>query len=76
MSSWRDCLEGLPVEARIKALLSYELAADRASGQSVDIVRSALRAVAAAEGIDTKHPWVESAAREIARQPTTGPRAS
>jgi hypothetical protein len=70
MSGWRELVDELPVQTRIKARLSYELAADRAAGQPVEIAQSALRAVADAEGIDSRHPWVEAAAREIAGQPT------
>jgi hypothetical protein len=67
MDSWRECVEGLPVEARIKARLVYELASDRMAGQSVEIAASALRAVATAEGIDCRHPWIDLAAQEIAQ---------
>jgi hypothetical protein len=69
MTGWREQVEELSVETRIKARLSFELAADRAAGQPVEIARSALRAVADAEGIDSRHPWVDEAAIEIAAQP-------
>lgn len=69
MAGWREQVEELPVETRIKARLAYELASDRAAGQPVEIARSALRAVADAEGIDSSHPWVDAAAVEIAAQP-------
>ena len=73
MDSWRHQVDGLPVETRIKALLVYELASDRAAGQPVEIATGALRAIAVAEGIDSTHPWVALAAQEIARQPTSRP---
>lgn len=68
MAGWREQVEELPVQTRIKARLAYELAADRAAGQPVEIARSALRAVAVAEGIDSRHPWIDEAAIEIAAQ--------
>jgi hypothetical protein len=68
MFSWRDYVEDLPVETRIKARLVYELASDRVAGQPVEIAASALRAVAVAEGIDSSHPWIDLAAQEIAQQ--------
>lgn len=74
MSNWRDYVERLPVETRIKAYLAFELASDRVTGQPVEIAASALRAVAAAEGIDSGHPWIELAAQEIAQQPIPGSR--
>ena len=68
MHSWRDQVESLPVEARIKAHLVYELASDRMAGQPAEVAASALRAVATAEGIDSRHPWIDLAAQEIAQQ--------
>lgn len=67
-SDWRDLLDGMPRETRIKALLCYELAADRAGGESVDVALSTLRAVATAEGLDPGQPWIPAAAAEIARR--------
>jgi hypothetical protein len=69
-------VEDLPLETRIKARLIFELASDRVSGQPVEITSSALRAVAQAEGIDTRHPWIDAAAEEIARQPLPGARSA
>ena len=69
MTSWRDQVESLPVEIRIKAWLVYELASDRVSGRSVDVTTGALRAVAKAEGIDSQHPWIDEAAVEISQRP-------
>jgi hypothetical protein len=69
MLSWHEQVEKLPMQARIKARLVYELACDRVAGQPVEIAASALRAVAVAEGLDSTHPWIEAAAREIAQQP-------
>ena len=74
MLSWRENVDALPVETRIKARLVYELASDRVAGQPVEIAASALRAVAVAEGIDSTHPWIDLAAREIAQQPTPSAR--
>ncbi|TFV79336.1 hypothetical protein E4P39_01435 [Blastococcus sp. CT_GayMR19] len=73
MTSWRDQVESLPVEIRIKAHLVYELASDRMSGQPVDATAGALRAVAKAEGIDSEHPWIDDAAIEISQRPKDGP---
>ncbi len=64
-SDWRALLDGLSVEERVKALLSYELAADRAAGQPVEIALTTLRAVVDAEGLDPRHPWVTAAAAHI-----------
>ncbi len=47
----------------------YELASDRVSGRPVDVTAGALRAVAKAEGIDSKHPWIDDAAVEISQRP-------
>lgn len=63
--NWRAILDGLPLEARLKALLSYELASDRAAGQPVEVASAALRAVAVAEGLDDHQPWIDAAARRI-----------
>jgi hypothetical protein len=69
MPSWREQVDELPLETRIKAQLAFALASDRVAGQPVEIAASALRAVAVAEGIDGRHRWIEAAAREIAQQP-------
>lgn len=74
MAGWRDEVENLPLETRIKALLVFELASDRAAGQPVDVASRALRAVAVAEGIDSTHGWIDGAAAEIAGGPVPGPR--
>jgi hypothetical protein len=66
-SDWRSLLDGLSRESRIKALLSYELAADRADGQSLEMAIATLRAVAAAEGLDPDDAWITEAAAQIAR---------
>jgi len=63
--NWRVTLDGLPLESRLKALLSYELASDRAAGQPVEVASATLRAVANAEGLDGQQPWIEAAARQI-----------
>jgi hypothetical protein len=70
MAAWTEQLEGLPLEVRIKAMLTFELARDRTDGQPIEIAASALRAVATAEGIDSRHPWIDAAAAEIARRAT------
>jgi hypothetical protein len=74
MPGWRDEVEHLPLETRIKARLVFEPAADRVSGQPVEVTSRALRAVAVAEGIDSRHRWIDAAAAEIAGQPVPGPR--
>jgi hypothetical protein len=75
-SDWHKLLDGMSRETRIKALLSYELAADRADGQSVESVVATLRAVAVAEGLDADHPWIPAAAACIAQErPATAARS-
>ncbi|MGY1813955.1 hypothetical protein [Blastococcus sp. SYSU D00820] len=69
--NWRSTLDGLPLEARIKALLSYELASDRAAGAPVEVVSAALRAVATAEGLDSHQPWIDAAVARISAGRTT-----
>ena len=68
MDSWEDLLDDLPVEMRIKARLSYELASDRVHGESFEMTSNALKAVAEAEGLDCSHPWIEAAARKISEE--------
>jgi hypothetical protein len=68
MPSWREQVQDLSLETRIKAQLVFALASDRVGGQPVEIAASALRAVAVAEGIDSRHGWIDAAAREIAQQ--------
>ncbi|MGY1743837.1 MULTISPECIES: hypothetical protein [unclassified Blastococcus] len=63
--NWRVALDGLPLESRLKALLSYELASDRVAGEPVEVASATLRAVAAAEGLDDHQPWIDAAARRI-----------
>jgi hypothetical protein len=63
--NWRTTLDGLPLESRLKALLSYELACDRAAGQPVEVASATLRAVATAEGLDGPQPWIDAAAARI-----------
>ncbi len=62
---WRTSLDGLPLEQRLKALLVYELAADRSSGAPVETTAATLRAAATAEGLDAGQPWIEVAAARI-----------
>jgi hypothetical protein len=64
-SDWRTTLDGLPLEARLKALLVYELAADRAAGASIEVAAATLRAAAQAEGLDDGEPWIDAAAARI-----------
>ena len=64
-SDWRTHLDGLPLEARLRALLVYELAADRAAGAPLDVVTATVRAAAAAEGLDVHQPWIDAAAARI-----------
>jgi hypothetical protein len=64
-ADWRDSLDGLPLHSRLKALVAYELAFDRAEGQPVEVTGAALRAVARAEGLDEGEPWIEAAAASI-----------
>lgn len=67
MTNWRDRLVQLPLDHRIKAVLAFELASDRACGEPVEVTARTLRAVACAEGLDTSEPWIEAAALDIAR---------
>jgi hypothetical protein len=64
-ADWRTSLDGLPLHSRLKALVAYELAFDRAEGQPVEVTGAALRAVARAEGLDEGEPWIEAAAASI-----------
>lgn len=62
---WRTMLEAFPVETRVKAVLVYELASDRAAGQPLEVASATLRAAAEAEGLDPDQPWIEAAAARI-----------
>lgn len=73
MTDWRDRLDGLSRGHRIKALLAFELASDRASGEPFDVAADTLRAVARAEGLDTGQEWIRVAALDIAGCPVDGP---
>jgi len=64
-SNWRTHLDGLPLEVRLRALLVYELAADRAAGAPVEVTAATLRAAARAEGLDDRQPWIDAAAARI-----------
>jgi hypothetical protein len=64
-ADWRTSLDGLPLHSRLTALVAYELAFDRAEGQSVEVTGAALRAAARAEGLDDREPWIEAAAASI-----------
>jgi hypothetical protein len=64
-SDWRAHLDGLPLEARLKALLVYELAADRSAGAPIEVTTATLRAAAQAEGLDDGEPWIAAAAARI-----------
>jgi hypothetical protein len=64
-SDWRASLDGLPLEARLKALLVYELAADRSAGAPIEVTTATLRAAAQAEGLDDGEPWIDVAAARI-----------
>ena len=64
-SDWRTALDGLPLESRLKALLVYELAADRAAGAPIEETTATLRAAARAEGLDDSEPWIDAAAAAI-----------
>ena len=69
MGDWREQLDDLPLESRLKALLVYELASDRVPGQPLEVTTAAVRAVATAEGLDTGQPWIDAAAARISAQP-------
>ncbi len=69
MADWRDSLDGLPLESRLKALLVYELASDRVPGAPLEVTTAAVRAVASAEGLDPGQPWVGAAAARISALP-------
>ncbi|WP_146220404.1 hypothetical protein [Geodermatophilus normandii] len=62
---WRALLGDLPLEQRLKAIAVYELASDRAEGQSFESASATLRAAARAEGLDDGHPWIPAAAAHI-----------
>ncbi|MGX5653632.1 hypothetical protein ACWKWC_02525 [Geodermatophilus nigrescens] len=66
---WRGLLAGLPLQERLKAIAVYELARDRAVGQPPEVAAAMLRAAAAAEGLDTNHPWTAAAAATIGARP-------
>jgi hypothetical protein len=68
---WRTSLDGLPLEARLKALLVYELAADRSAGAPIEVTTATLRAAAQAEGLDDGQPWIDAAAARISRGRTS-----
>jgi hypothetical protein len=73
MADWRDSLDGLPLESRLKALLVYELASDRVPGAPLEVTTAAVRAVASAEGLDPGQPWVGAAAARISTLPAGAP---
>ena len=64
-ADWRSSLDGLPLHSRLTALVAYELAFDRAEGEPVEVAGAALRAVARAEGLDDRDPWIDAAAASI-----------
>jgi hypothetical protein len=68
---WRTLLADLPLEQRLKALVVYELARDRALGQPPETAAATLRAAARAEGLDDGLPWIPAAAASISAD--TGP---
>jgi hypothetical protein len=65
MMDWRDQLDQLPLKVRLKALMVYELAADRAASAPVEEATAVLRAAARAEGLDDRQPWIDAAAARI-----------
>ncbi len=69
MRDWREHLDGLTLESRLKALLVYELASDRVPGAPLEVTTEAVRAVATAEGLDTGQPWIQAAAARISAGP-------
>ncbi|MGY1729878.1 hypothetical protein ACI798_00030 [Geodermatophilus sp. SYSU D01045] len=75
VGDWREQLDGLPLESRLKALLVYELASDRVPGQPLEVTTAAVRAVATAEGLDTGQPWIDAAAARITANPDEAPGA-
>jgi hypothetical protein len=75
MADWREQLDGLPLQSRLKALLVYELASDRVPGQPLDVTTATVRAVATAEGLDTGQPWIDAAAARISAGPLGSPGA-
>ncbi|MBM7805035.1 hypothetical protein JOD57_000872 [Geodermatophilus bullaregiensis] len=62
---WKLALDELPLQQRLKAIVVYDLARDRAAGQPPDVAHATLRAAAQAEGLDTSHPWLAVAAARI-----------
>jgi hypothetical protein len=75
VGDWRQQLDGMPLESRLKALLVFELAADRVPGQPLEVTTAAVRAVATAEGLDTGQPWLDAAAARISAGPSGRPAA-
>jgi hypothetical protein len=69
MADWREHLDGLTLESRLKALLVFELASDRVPGAPLEVTTEAVRAVATAEGLDTGQPWIHAAAARISAGP-------
>ncbi len=69
VGDWREHLDGLTLESRLKALLVYELASDRVPGAPLEVTTAAVRAVATAEGLDTGQPWIDAAAARITATP-------
>ena len=75
MGDWREQLDGLPLQSRLKALLVYELASDRVPGAPLEVTTEAVRAEATAEGLDTGQPWIDAAAARISAGPLGRPGA-
>jgi hypothetical protein len=62
---WRTSLDGLPLAERLRALLVYELAADRSAGAPLEVATATVRAAAQAEGLAADRPWIDAAASRI-----------
>ena len=64
-NDWRSSLAELPLEQRLKAIAAYELARDRAAGQSPQATMAIVEAAGMAEGLDTSHDRIRAAAEDI-----------
>ena len=65
-ADWRTRLESNSLGLCLRACLVYESVAQHVAGKPVEVTTAALRSAARAEGLDTHHPWLADAARQMA----------
>jgi len=65
-ADWRTELETSSLGLCLRACLVYESVAQHVAGAPVETTTAALRSAARAEGLDTTHPWITDAARQMA----------